>query len=56
MQRGLTASMRSAAAASRDIQRVQAWAGQSAWLARAQPAGETVQHIRAQARALLRQS
>ena len=53
VQRGLTAPMRSAAAASQDIQRMQAWAGQSAWLARAEPAGETVRRIWAEALSLL---
>jgi nitronate monooxygenase len=45
VQRGLTAPMRSAAAASRDIHRMQAWSGQSAWLARVEPAGDTVRRI-----------
>ena len=49
VQRGLTAPMRSAAAASRDIQRMQAWSGQSAWLARVEPAGDTVRRIWAEA-------
>ena len=53
VQRGLTTPMRSAAAASRDIQRMQAWAGQSAWLAPAEPAGETVRRIWADAQSLL---
>ncbi len=53
VQRALTAPMRSAAAASRDIQRMQAWAGQSAWLARAEPAGETVRRLWADAQSLL---
>jgi nitronate monooxygenase len=39
VQRGLTAAMRDAAAKSRDVHRMQAWAGQSAALARAEPAG-----------------
>jgi len=54
VQRGLTAPMRAAAAASRDVQRMQAWAGQSAWLARAEPAGETVHRIWADAQSMLR--
>lgn len=54
VQRGLTAAMRSAAASSRDIDRIQAWAGQSAWLARAAPAREIVEHIWLDAERLLR--
>jgi nitronate monooxygenase len=38
VQRGLTAAMRAAAQKSGDVQRMQAWAGQSAQLARAEPA------------------
>ena len=53
VQRGLTGSMRRDAAASRDIQRMQAWAGQSAWLARAEAAGAVVQRIWAEAKQLL---
>ena len=52
VQRGLTAPMRAAAAASQDIQRMQAWAGQSAGLARAEPAGDTVRRIWAEALSL----
>ncbi len=39
VQRGLTAAMRDAGSAAMDIERMQAWAGQSAALARAEPAG-----------------
>jgi hypothetical protein len=39
VQRGLTAAMRDAAGKSRDVHRMQAWAGQAAALARAEPAG-----------------
>ena len=53
VQRGLTASMRRDAAASRDIQRMQAWAGQAAWLARAEAAGAIVQRVWADAKQLL---
>jgi len=56
VQRGLTAPMRSAAAASQDIQRMQAWCGQSAWLAQAEPAGDTVRRIWAEALSSLCQS
>lgn len=54
VQRGLTGAMRRAAAAARDMQRMQAWAGQSAWLARAEPAGEAVHRMWADAEQLLR--
>ncbi len=40
VQRGLTSGMRSDAVKSNDVQRMQAWAGQSAALARAEPAAE----------------
>jgi len=42
VQRGLTAAMRAAAATERDLQRLQAWAGQSAALASDEPAAELV--------------
>lgn len=45
VQRGLTAPMRKAALQAHDVQRMQAWAGQAAALARAQPAGELVQQL-----------
>ncbi len=45
VQRGLTAAMRAAAQKSGDAQRMQVWAGQSAALARAEPAGEIVRQI-----------
>jgi nitronate monooxygenase len=45
VQRGLTAAMRSQAQKSGDIHRMQAWAGQSARLGRAEPAGEMVRRI-----------
>ncbi len=53
VQRGLTASMRAAAAKAGDIQRMQAWAGQASGLARAEPAGEVTRTLWDQARALL---
>ena len=53
VQRGLTAPMRDAAAKEGDVQRMQAWAGQSASLARAEPAGDVVRGLWAAARALL---
>jgi nitronate monooxygenase len=45
VQRALTAPMRAAAAKDGDVQRMQAWAGQSAALARAEPAAELLAHI-----------
>ena len=45
VQRGLSAPMREAAGKAGDVQRMQAWAGQSAALARAEPAGEAVARI-----------
>jgi nitronate monooxygenase len=42
VQRGLTQAMRDEAVKANDIDRMQAWAGQSGRLARAQPAGEVV--------------
>jgi nitronate monooxygenase len=53
VQRGLTAAMREAAQKENDIDRMQAWAGQSAGLARAEPAGEVVRRIWAEAQVLL---
>jgi nitronate monooxygenase len=45
VQRGLTAAMRSAAEKAADVQRMQMWAGQSAALAKAEPAGEVVRQL-----------
>ncbi|HEY4312240.1 MAG TPA: nitronate monooxygenase [Pirellulales bacterium] len=45
VQRGLTAAMRTAAQQTHNVQRMQAWAGQSAALARAIPAGELVKEL-----------
>lgn len=53
VQRGLTALMREAAAKANDVSRMQAWAGQSARLARAEPAGEVVQRLWDETQALL---
>ena len=53
VQRGLTAAMRDAAGKSRDVHRMQAWAGQAAALARAEPAGELVLRLWQEAEALL---
>jgi nitronate monooxygenase len=54
VQRGLTASMRKAASEAGDVERMQAWAGQSAALGRARPATEVVQEIWDDVQALLR--
>lgn len=53
VQRGLTQAMRDAAIKANDIDRLQAWAGQSSALARAQPAGEVVSDLWEGARKLL---
>ena len=43
VQRGQTAAMRPQGGPGDDLARIQAWAGQSAWLAPAEPAGQCVQ-------------
>lgn len=53
VQRGLTQAMRDAGTQASDLDRMQAWAGQSAALARAEPAGELIQALWDGARALL---
>jgi nitronate monooxygenase len=53
VQRGLTAPMRAAAAREGDIERLQAWAGQSAALARAEPAGALAQRFWDEAQAII---
>jgi nitronate monooxygenase len=53
VQRGLTAPMREAAGKAGDVQRMQAWAGQSAALARAEAAGEVVRRLWETGRSLL---
>jgi nitronate monooxygenase len=53
VQRALTAAMRDAAGKARDVERMQAWAGQSAALARPEPAADVVRRLWAGARALL---
>jgi nitronate monooxygenase len=54
VQRGLTTPMRSHAQKTGDVQRMQVWAGQSAALARAQPAAELVRNIWEGAQAIFR--
>jgi nitronate monooxygenase len=53
IQRNLTQPMREAATKANDIDRMQAWAGQSAALAQALPAGEIVRQLWSGAEALL---
>jgi nitronate monooxygenase len=53
VQRGLTAPMRSAGHEAGDVHRMQAWAGQSAGLARSEPAVELVRLLWAEAQTLL---
>lgn len=54
VQRGLTQAMRDAGSKNNDIDRLQAWSGQSARLAPAKPAGEVVRELWSGAQALLR--
>ncbi|MGH6849669.1 MAG: NAD(P)H-dependent flavin oxidoreductase [Methylocella sp.] len=53
VQRGLTQALRDDAQRTNDKDRLQAWAGQSAAMARAEPAGEIVRRIWREANALL---
>jgi nitronate monooxygenase len=53
VQRGLTAPMREAAGKAGDVQRMQAWAGQAAALARPEPAADFVRRLWNEAQALL---
>jgi nitronate monooxygenase len=53
VQRGLTAAMRNEAVRAGDVERMQAWAGQSVRLGRAEPAGKVVRDIWDGARKLL---
>ena len=53
VQRGLTAAMREAGAKAGDIDRMQAWAGQSSALASDRPAGDIARHVWAGAVRLL---
>jgi len=53
IQRALTAPMRADAAKAGDVDRMQMWAGQSAALARAEPAADLATRLWAEARALL---
>ncbi|MBX3186587.1 MAG: nitronate monooxygenase [Labilithrix sp.] len=53
VQRGLTSAMRAEATAAGDVERMQAWAGQSAALARAEPASDFVHRVVCEMRELL---
>lgn len=53
VQRGLTAAMRRSGAESDDVSRMQAWAGQSAWMAPAEPAADCLRRWWREAEALL---
>jgi nitronate monooxygenase len=53
VQRGLTAAMRAQAAETGDVERMQAWAGQSVRLGRDEPAGRLVRRVWDEALALL---
>jgi nitronate monooxygenase len=53
VQRGLTSAMRTAAAKAGDVDRMQAWAGQSARLASAEPAGPLLRRLWHETRAIL---
>ena len=52
VQRGLTQAMRDAAAKAGDIDRMQAWSGQSGGLAAARPAGEVARDLWEDARGI----
>jgi nitronate monooxygenase len=54
VQRGLTARMRAEAQKTGNLQRMQAWAGQSAALARAESASAITERVWSEAQALLR--
>ena len=54
VQRGLTAPMRKQASQENRLAAMQAWAGQSAWMAPAQPAADVLRGMWSQAQALLR--
>ena len=53
VQRALTQSMRDAATKAGDIDRMQAWAGQSAWLAVPRPAADVARELWDAARGML---
>jgi nitronate monooxygenase len=53
VQRGLTTNMRERGQRTNDVQRMQAWAGQAGAFARAEPAGDFLRRLGADAQALL---
>ena len=53
VQRGLTAAMKASGQAAGDVHRMQAWAGQSAAMARPEPAADLVRRLWREAQALL---
>ena len=53
VQRALTAKMRAEANKQNDIRRIQAWSGQSAWMAKREPAADFVKRVWAEAQTLL---
>jgi len=53
VQRGLTQPMRDAASKAGDVDRMQAWAGQAAAMARAEPAVEVTRDLWERGRAVL---
>ena len=53
VQRAMTAAMRTEASRLNDGERLQAWAGQAAWLARSEPAADVVQRLWSEAADIL---
>ncbi len=53
VQRGLTSKMNAEAKKQNDIRRMQAWSGQSAWMAKREPAAEFVKRVWEEAETLL---
>lgn len=53
VQRGLTVKMRAEGTKQNDVNRIQAWSGQSGWMAKREPAAEFVKRVWAEAQTLL---
>jgi len=53
VQRGFTARMNAEAKKQNDIRRIQAWSGQSAWMARSEPAADFMKRVWGEAERLL---
>ena len=53
VQRGFTSKMNAEAKKQNDIRRIQAWSGQSAWMAKREPAAEFVKRVWNEAQSLL---